>query len=396
MDMRSILARLFARASHIGMSGTIQFVFLDDTPFWVDIGERVDIHAGESPQTDTQIEVRREDLLNIVSGRADVEQMFAAGRVKIRGNLGLATLLPRLIEDILSGGEHKPKAEMDRRYPAPARFSEVVSASQPTLLCIERRRTHDLSVNEFTTRYLSTGTPVIVSDALHDWPLFQMSRSEAVAHCFDLNGITRHGDYVSKAAFSTKRDFRTVPISDFIASLDDATGPADGPAAYMGNNVLPSKLLATIRFPPYFPRPLFTSPRLWIGPKGTLTPLHRDGADNLFAQVWGRKAFVLIAPHHREALGTWATTPEGGLEGCTFDPEAPDYDTHPGARDVPLLRFQIEAGELLFLPEGWFHRVASVATSMSVNFWINSSRTRAPGAKQKAAANRLNAGTSSD
>ncbi|MNC69700.1 hypothetical protein D3C75_1204230 [compost metagenome] len=102
--------------------------------------------------------------------------------------------------------------------------------------------------------------------------------------------------------------------------------------------------------------------------------MHRDDADNLFAQVWGDKSFILAAPHHRPALGTWSTSPKGGLDGCDFNPDAPDYQRFPDARGVTFLRVLLQAGDLLFLPEGWFHQVESVSTSLSVNFWVNSGR----------------------
>ena len=74
-----------------------------------------------------------------------------------------------------------------------------------------------------------------------------------------------------------------------------------------------SGLLSRIGFPLYFPRELFNAPRLWIGPRGTVTPQHRRVRQPV-AQVWGRKSFILAAPHCRDALGTWSTTPQGGLE----------------------------------------------------------------------------------
>lgn len=55
-------------------------------------------------------------------------------------------------------------------------------------------------------------------------------------------------------------------------------------------------------------------------------------------------------------------------------PDAPDYQRFPDARGVTFLRVLLQAGDLLFLPEGWFHQVESVSTSLSVNFWVNSGR----------------------
>lgn len=375
MDVQSILSKLFANASSVGMEGIFQFAFGPDSMYWSQVhANTTTTQHGRHPSPDVTIEVTQQDFLGIITGTANVEELFASGRLKIGGNLGLATLLPQVIDSAHHGGA-RAKVEMNSRYPTPARFSEQVSARQPTQLSVERITKANLSVETFRRHYLHQGIPLIISDALGDWPLFTMGREASLVHFAALQGITRHGDYVKKT-FSTDRDFRSTSMADFIASLDTPAvkGPNGEPPAYMGNNIVPAQLLEQIRFPAYFDRALFIAPRIWIGPKGTLTPLHRDDTDNLFAQVWGRKSFILAAPHHRPALGTWSTAPKGGLDGCDFNPDAPDYQQFPAAREVTFLRIELQAGDLLFLPEGWFHQVESVSTSLSVNFWVDSAR----------------------
>lgn len=377
MDLQNVLSKLFSNAGAVGIEGVFQFIFGPHLAYWSEIRAQARIEAGRHAAPDVTIEVAERDFLGIVGGVANVEELFASGRLKIGGNMGLATLLPQIIDSARRGASPQApaKVDMNQRYPTPPRFSERVSASLPPQPRVERRPRREVSVSEFRARYLLEGIPVIMSDALGDWPLFTMGRDESLRHFAELQGITRHGDYVKKT-FSTDRDFRSTSMADFIASLDaPQSKPADGqPPAYMGNNILPERLLALIDFPPYFERSQYIPPRIWIGPKGTLTPLHRDDTDNLFAQVWGRKSFILAAPHHRPALGTWSTSPKGGLDGCDFNPDAPDYQRFPEARQVPFLRIELQAGDLLFLPEGWFHQVESVSTSLSVNFWVNSGR----------------------
>ena len=374
MDLQTILGKLFANAGAVGIEGVFQFVFGPHQAYWSEVKARSRTEAGRHASPDVTIEVAEKDFLGIMGGMANVEELFASGRLKIGGNMGLATMLPQIIDHARHGGGVVEKVDMNKRYPTPPRFSEKVSASLPPQRSVERRPRRELSVLEFETRYLPHGIPLVISDALQDWPLFKLSREESLVHFAELQGITRHGDYVKKT-FSTERDFRSTSMAEFIASLDTPTvKSADGePPAYMGNNILPAQLMEQIKYPPYFDQALFIPPRIWIGPKGTLTPLHRDDTDNLFAQVWGQKTFTL-APHHREALGTWSTAPQGGLDGCDFNPDAPDYQRFPGAQDVTFLRVTLEAGDLLFLPEGWFHQVESVSTSLSVNFWVNSGR----------------------
>ncbi|MDO7900263.1 cupin-like domain-containing protein [Pseudomonas citrulli] len=375
MDLQTILGKLFANAGAVGIEGVFQFVFGPHQAYWSEVKASSRTEAGRHASPDVTIDVAQGDFLAIMAGTANVEELFASGRLKIGGNMGLATLLPQIIDHARHGGGAVEKVDMNKRYPTPPRFSEKLTASLPVQRNVERRPRSGLSVQEFRARYLPHGVPLVISDALQDWPLFQLSREESLVHFAQLQGITRHGDYVKKT-FSTERDFRSTSMADFIASLDSpATKGADGePPAYMGNNILPAQLMELINYPPYFDPSLFIPPRIWIGPKGTLTPLHRDDTDNLFAQVWGRKTFTLAAPHHREALGTWSTAPQGGLDGCDFNPDAPDYQRFPHARDVPFMRVTLEAGDLLFLPEGWFHQVESVSTSLSVNFWVNSGR----------------------
>ncbi len=374
MDLQPVLSKLFATASAVGIEGVFQFVFGHEQAVWCEVQATTVTGNGHHQRPDVTLEVSKADFLGILQGAANVEELFASGRLKIGGNMGLATLLPQMIDSARRQQSAAQKVDLNQRYPTPPRFSERVSASLPTQLDVERRPRSEVTVGEFRNHYLLEGIPLIVSDALQDWPLFNMSRDESLSHFAELQGITRHGDYVKKT-FSTDRDFRSTSMADFIASLDKPADKVSGqPPAYMGNNILPAQLLAQIDYPPYFARSLYIAPRIWIGPKGTLTPLHRDDTDNLFAQVWGQKAFTLAAPHHRHALGTWSTSPKGGLDGCDFNPDAPDYQRFPEARDVTFLRIVLQAGDLLFLPEGWFHQVESVTTSLSVNFWVNSGR----------------------
>ncbi|TBU72209.1 cupin-like domain-containing protein [Phytopseudomonas daroniae] len=373
MDLLAVLTRLFTGAQAVGVQGVYQFVFAEDNVIWSSVGERLDTQRGRHPNADVTIELEEQDFSAIVSGTRDVEELFANGKVRISGQMGLATLLPQIISAARRGVPvEQPARTMNQRYPAAERYSDRLSSEQAPLLAIKRCPRSALSVEDFRRDYLPQGTPLIISDALQDWPLFNMSREESLAHFAELQGITRHGDYVQKT-FSTERDFRSTSIAEFIASLERPLAPDETPP-YMGNNVLPGRLLELIRVPGYFPPELYIKPRIWIGPKGTLTPLHRDDSDNLFAQVWGRKSFILAAPHHRKALGTWSTSEAGGLESCTVNPDRPDYAQYPDAREVVFLRIVLEAGDLLFLPEGWFHQVESLSTSLSVNFWVNSGR----------------------
>ncbi len=376
MQVQSALSTLFAGANSVGVAGIFQFVFSDQKRYWIRTPTSNLAQLGVHPEADVTIELKDSVFLAIVQGLVNIEELFAQGQLKITGNIGLATLLPSLISDTLYPAAAKMDVEMNRRYPALPRLSEELSACVNMIGSIDRRPKNQVSVNEFNVRYRARGIPLVLTQALDDWPLFSMPRNTALEQFANLQGITRHGEYAHKA-FSSERDFRTTAMLDFIATMDEAPCHVVAePPAYMGNNLVPKQLLPLIRFPDYFKRSLYIPPRLWLGPKGTLTPLHRDDSDNLFAQVWGEKSMLLAAPHHRIALGSWSTSPNGGLEGCDFDPSNPNFEEFPAAKHVSFFAVHLKPGDLLFLPEGWFHQVRSLTSSLSINFWVNSVREK--------------------
>lgn len=101
---------------------------------------------------------------------------------------------------------------------------------------------------------------------------------------------------------------------------------------------------------------------LWVGPKGTVTPLHHDLTNNFFVQLYGKKTFVLIpsmqAPYVANERFVF----------CKVDPLNPDYDQYPEYRDATPITVEVNAGECLFIPIGWLHYVAGDSTSISVSF----------------------------
>ncbi len=108
--------------------------------------------------------------------------------------------------------------------------------------------------------------------------------------------------------------------------------------------------------------------RLWVSAAGTVSPLHRDFPDNLFAQLRGRKRLHILAPRDDGRVYEYpflSRLPRF----CAVDPEAPDLRRFPRYRDARPLVVDLHPGDLLYLPGRWWHQVRSLDASVSVNFW---------------------------
>ncbi len=98
----------------------------------------------------------------------------------------------------------------------------------------------------------------------------------------------------------------------------------------------------------------------WIGPRGTVTPLHHDLTNNLMAQVVGRKLVKLMAPDCLPYLYNHFHC------YSQVDPENVDAAKFPLFARVKVHDVEIGPGDLLFLPVGWWHHVRSLDPSITI------------------------------
>lgn len=104
---------------------------------------------------------------------------------------------------------------------------------------------------------------------------------------------------------------------------------------------------------------------LWIGPKGTLTPIHQDPMPNFLIQVMGRK-LVHLFPANEAEKNLYI----GQFERPAFSPvdvENPDLDAYPNYRDCTHYQTILEPGQMLHIPRNWGHAVRSLDISISLS-----------------------------
>jgi ribosomal protein L16 Arg81 hydroxylase len=231
---------------------------------------------------------------------------------------------------------------------------------------IERRQL--LSREEFFVCYKAGSRPVIIVDGMKDWPamtrwtpdyLDQVCGDETVqvmaARDSDANyeihsdahrTVMRFGDYVAKIkAAGQTNDFYLVAQNEFMKTA--------------GARRLYDDIVA---FPDYLDDRRDGYVFLWFGPGGTVTPLHHDTADIILAQVHGRKRVTMIPATQNACvynnIGVYSEV----------DCEQPDFIRHPFYRYADKFVFDLNPGEALFIPVGWWHHVRALDVSISVSF----------------------------
>jgi Cupin-like domain len=204
------------------------------------------------------------------------------------------------------------------------------------------------------------GLPFVITGLVNRWPLSSLKPQTLRDHFGELHVRARVGDYIN-TAFAPDRAMQDMSLLAYLELVADST--QDLPP-YLGNLEL-RELNRLCYWPAYFKK--MGPPRFWLGPSGTVTPLHCDYDDNIFAQIWGTKRIFLSPPHHDEFL--YSREANAILFGSPFNPEAPDFEQFPLARQAAMIECIMQPGEILYVPAGWYHQVRALTFSLSANRW---------------------------
>lgn len=228
-----------------------------------------------------------------------------------------------------------------------------------------------LSPAEFRAEYVNRA-PVVVRGAVADMPAvstWSASHLGAVApHVAVRLKVGRVSE--GRTAMTTLAEYAE-RLGEWEVAAAGTEDPGD-PPGYLHDvpllSLVPSlradlEPFPTEYFPPFFRDRWWEFTQFFIGPSRALTPLHFDTllTQNLFFQVHGSKRFVMVDAADR------ARCYPTGWRWSPVDPEAPDLDRYPDFREATVRTCVVEAGDLLYMPPGTWHKVTSLSSSVSFN-----------------------------
>jgi hypothetical protein len=141
--------------------------------------------------------------------------------------------------------------------------------------------------------------------------------------------------------------------------------------AYTEGALMPAEMLEDFG-PMFFDREDFIPAQLWLGSVSVQNPatgLHCDPTTGFLFQVMGRKRLELYSADQAENL--YPKKAYSYYQPCWFNPNHPNYDAFPKAKNAKPISVILHPGELLVQPAGWFHQVYALESpTMSVSyFW---------------------------
>ena len=211
----------------------------------------------------------------------------------------------------------------------------------------------------FKADYLSKSKPVILTDLYSNQPLGKIKTpNQAIAALGDIPIMVR-GSY--EGLFSKKDvDGEFSDIGSYIRHIRQNPGTD----LYCSEQGTPEEILSLFQFPEEsIIGPEQPISHLFLGPKGMRTIFHWDGDHRhvFLTQIFGRKRVYLVSPEHSPSMA-----PIFNLSGFNFH-DLNQKQKNDFIRERRGWVAEIEPGETLYFPKGFWHYVEYIGNSMSIN-----------------------------
>lgn len=254
---------------------------------------------------------------------------------------------------------------------------------------------------QFYRDYVASNKPVLINNAVSQWPALQRWNSDYLRKKIGQREVTvavtpnGYADAITDGKFVMPEQ-RLMKMEQFLDKLEVPEGVNGIFYVQKQNSNLTDEFLSIMgdveEEITWGSEAFGKSPdavNFWMGDKRAVTSMHRDHYENLYCVVKGWKKFILIPPTDLPFVPyeTYQAAVFRELENGDFvidddletgkvpwvavDPLNPDFERYPQYRNATPVEVTVHAGQMLYLPSLWFHHVQQSHGCIAVNYWYD-------------------------
>lgn len=248
-------------------------------------------------------------------------------------------------------------------------LADLIKSGKGHAIPVERRK--NLSLREFKKNYLDKGIPVVLEGAANEWDCVKKWSFE---YFKELHG----NDVIAHTNQDIKEVYETTTLGELIDHIRSG-----GKKYYRFYPLL-------IRHPEHIKdfdykwllerrnrRIWFEAWQVFMGGKGTYTPIHVENQCNLFVQAYGEKKWIIYPPYYsvvfdpdpaKHLYRNPSTIPGKG----PYNPFKPDFELYPKYEYINWFETDLKPGDVLFNPCFSWHSAENTTDSISVGYrWVS-------------------------
>jgi len=235
---------------------------------------------------------------------------------------------------------------------------------------VQVQRLKDISAEDFRTRYLANGIPVILEGAARDWPCtaqwsferFKRQFGKETIKLVDRKGLT-DDDFVRESEYSEEIEFgefldqvlaggrKYMRFSPLLERFPELRADFDGKLF----NRMMGGVFGVIH-------------QMFIGGVGSVTPLHNAMTPFFFVNICGIKRWMFVPNHYLAVLNPAA---DGfGYNHSGANPEQWDPQAFPGLDCIDRMEAVMQPGDVLFNPSWMWHSVRNEEPTIGLRYGL--------------------------
>ncbi|XP_013382636.1 uncharacterized protein LOC106153304 [Lingula anatina] len=218
----------------------------------------------------------------------------------------------------------------------------------------------------FYRDYVRKSVPLVVKGALKHWPAVQKWKNEDyLRERFGHSFFNVHWRNLSDENHPAYVD---MPMTDFLDTYRKEK-------IYMDSTISP-EMAEDLTFPGFVAceglLKMLKQVAMFFNAGWSSTDIHLDVTETIFAQVVGGRHWILTTPRDGKYLYTDDFEPHNGIS--PVNQEAVDLTKFPDVSKIVIYNTTLEAGDIIYVPEGWFHQVRTkggapnIAVAVFINF----------------------------
>ena len=241
---------------------------------------------------------------------------------------------------------------------------------------------------EFFESYFNR-EPVVMNNMISDWPATTEWSPEYFKCKYgeeDVEIINHDANDETHLESFLKNDILETTLADFVDSLDSIEKSHALREEYNIFEMLPGLIDDVNHFAPFTTKESCLLENfykaLWFGPKGYVTGMHADFGHLLLFHIYGHKRILFFAPDqtqflYEEIMETSEADESMPEEVAGYFSEnvrwakvnalKPDYQKHPLFEQAQYYESYLGPGQVLYLPNQWWHTVESRDISISIS-----------------------------
>lgn len=117
--------------------------------------------------------------------------------------------------------------------------------------------------------------------------------------------------------------------------------------------------------------------QMYVGSKNSFTPLHFDRAPNFTTHIRGSKTWKIFAPADSKKLYSYPRLSQmGHFTKLHTEQDMVDFERFPRLRETVCWETIVRPGEIIYIPEYWWHSVSSADETVSLHFFFKTTYLR--------------------